>query len=79
LYFVIVELSLNNQIFEPKLYTSLVNSYEIGEKIIFPIKYCDLAPLSKIGITIYDMKKPFDESIVAGTTVDLFDEKQRLR
>jgi hypothetical protein len=34
-----------------------------------------LAPLSQIGITIYDMRRPFDESIVAGTTLDLFDEK----
>ena len=51
----------------------------MGEKIIFPIRYCDLATVSLIGITIYDMKKPYAESLLAGTTIDIFDEKFRLR
>ena len=32
-----------------------------------------------IGITIYDMKRPYDESLIASSTIDLFDEKLRLR
>ena len=75
----IIELSLNNQVFEPKFYTGIQNSYDIEEKIIIPIRYSDLATVSLIGVTIYDMKKPYSDSLVAGTTVDLFDEKFRLR
>jgi hypothetical protein len=71
----VIELSLNNKDFDPKFYTQIQNSYEINEKIIFPVRYCDLALCSLIGITVYDMSKPFTESLVAGTTIDLFDEK----
>lgn len=74
-----IELSLNNQVFSPKLYTFIRNSYEISEKIIFPLRYCDLAPVSTIGFSIYDMKRPFSESLIGSTTIDLFDEKLRAR
>ena len=60
-------------------YTSVQSAFEIGEKIVFPIRYCDLATVTFLGFTIYDMKKPYNESCVGGTTVDLFDEKHRLR
>ena len=75
----IIQLSLNNKIFEPKFYTGIQSSLELSEKIIFPIRYCDLANSTLIGITIYDMNKPYAESLVASTTLDLFDEKYRLR
>ena len=78
-YFAVVELSINNQAHEPKLYTGIHNSYEIGENIIFPIRYMDLGPITKLGITIYDMKKDYEDCLVAGTTIDLFDDKYRLR
>jgi hypothetical protein len=32
-----------------------------------------------VGITIYDMHRPVTESVVASTTIDLFDAKRRLR
>jgi len=38
-----------------------------------------LATISLIGITIYDMMRPFEESIIASSMIDLFDEKLRLR
>lgn len=75
----IAEVSINNQTFDPKLYTKILSSYEINERIIFPIRYKDLGPISKIGITIYDMKRKYEDSAIAGTTIDLFDEKFRLR
>jgi Phosphoinositide 3-kinase C2 len=75
----VVELRLNGRPFEPNFFTSLKKNFEIKEKIIIPIKYCDLSLVSLIGITIYDMKRPFVESVVASTTIDLFDNKHRLR
>lgn len=47
--------------------------------MVIPIRYCDIGPLSIIGISIYDMKKPYSESLIAGTTIDIFDYKSRLR
>ena len=41
--------------------------------------YCDLAIKSLVGISIYDMRRPFENSLVASTTIDLFDEMLRLR
>lgn len=78
-YFLVVELSLNNQGFQPQFYTGIQSRYEVEEKIVFPIKYQDLGAVSMVGITIYDMKRPYDDSLVAGTCIDLFDEKLRLR
>jgi hypothetical protein len=72
-YFMIVEISLNNQAFEPKLFTGIRNSFEVGERLVFPLRYCDLSPVSILGISIYDMKKPYSESLVGSTTIDLFD------
>lgn len=54
----IIELKLNGTSFEPKFYTTLHKTYDINEKIIMPMRYCDLAMNSLIGITIYDMKRP---------------------
>lgn len=45
----------------------------INEQITIPIRYCDLAQLSLLGITIYDMHRPVSESVVASTTIDLFE------
>jgi hypothetical protein len=75
----VIELSLNNQVFEPKFYTGIQISLDIEEKIIMPVRYCDLANASLLGITVYDMKRTLDESLIASTTIDLFDEKMRLR
>ena len=70
----IVELRLNGKPFEPKFYTGLHKTFEVNEKIVIPMRYNDLAMISLIGITIYDMRRPLAESIVASTTIDLFDE-----
>jgi hypothetical protein len=43
------------------------------------MRYCDLAMKSLVGISIYDMRRPYENSLVARTTIDLFDEKLRLR
>jgi Phosphoinositide 3-kinase C2 len=75
----VVELKLNGKTLEPKLFTTLQRAFEVNEKLIFPLRYCDLALVSLIGITIYDMRRPLAESVVASTTIDLFDGKQRLR
>mmetsp|Transcript_44427 Transcript_44427/g.43098 ORF Transcript_44427/g.43098 Transcript_44427/m.43098 type:complete len:105 (-) Transcript_44427:2223-2537(-) len=75
----VVEMSLNGKPLEPKLYTGINSSYAIKEKMVIPIKYCDLSPLSIIGISIYDMKKPFETALIGSTTIDLFDQKLSLR
>jgi hypothetical protein len=75
----VVEIKLNGIKFEPSYFTPLKKSFDINEKIVFPMRYCDLAIKSLVGITIYDMRRPIDTSIVASTTIDLFDEKLRLR
>ena len=43
-----------------------------------PLRYCDLAPISLLGITIYDMHRPIAESVVASTTIDLFEPNSLL-
>jgi hypothetical protein len=53
----VVELRLNGKPFQPNFFTGLKKNYEIKEKIIIPVKYCDLALVSLVGITIYDMKR----------------------
>lgn len=78
-YFMVVELTLNGTPFEPKFYTGLQKTMDINEKVILPLRYCDLAAVSLVGITIYDMQRPVAESVVASTTIDLFDAKHRLR
>ena len=75
----VVELKLNGVMFEPTYFTTLKKSFDINEKIVFPMKYCDLAMNSLVGISIYDMRRPIETSLVASTTIDLFDEKLRLR
>ena len=42
-YFVVIELKLNGKTFEPKFYTSLQKSFEVMDKIVIPIRYCDLS------------------------------------
>ena len=65
--------------FEPNYFSPLKKNFEINEKVVFPMRHCDLAMKSLMGITIYDMRRPFETSLVASTTIDLFDEKLRLR
>jgi hypothetical protein len=64
---------------EPKFYTNLQKTFEVNEKITFSIRYCDLSEVALVGITIYDMHRPLKSSVVASTTLDLFDRKHRLR
>lgn len=78
-YFCVVELRLNGTPFEPKFFTSLHKTFEINERLTIPLRYCDLAAVSLLGITLYDMRRPLAECVVASTTIDLFDRKHRLR
>lgn len=78
-YFMVVELRVNGVPVEPKFYTNLQKNFEVNEKITFPIRYCDLSQVSLLGVTIYDMHRPLAQSVVASTTIDLFDRKHRLR
>jgi hypothetical protein len=65
--------------FQPNYFSPLKKNFEIIEKVVFPMRYCDLAIKSLVGISIYDMRRPFENSLVASTTIDLFDEMLRLR
>jgi len=65
--------------FQPNYFSPLKKNFEIIEKVVFPMRYCDLAIKSMVGISIYDMRRPFENSLVASTTIDLFDEMLRLR
>jgi hypothetical protein len=78
-FFLVVELFINGTRFEPNYFTSLKINFDISERITLPLRYCDLGIISLIGITIYDMSRPYQESVVASTTIDLFDYEHRLR
>ena len=54
---VVVELWLNHQLYEPKMQTGVLSSFELDTEIEFPIRVCDLTPNTHIGITIYDLSK----------------------
>ena len=55
---VLVELWLNHQLFEPKMQTGVLSSFELDTEVEFPIRICDLTPNTHIGITVYDLSRP---------------------
>ena len=56
---VYVEVSLIqfDEVLEPKLFTGVKYAFELGEVMTFPIKFKDLAPLSRIAIEIYNIDR----------------------
>lgn len=73
-----VDVVQNGRVITPKIYTGVKFCYELEEEVKLPIKICDLAPLTSLAITIYNMDS-FDEEPIASTVIDVFDQKRRLR
>ena len=73
-----VDVVQNGKVITPKIYTGVKFYYELEEEVKLPIKICDLAPLTSLAITIYNMDS-FDEEPIASTVIDVFDQKRRLR
>ena len=63
---------------EPKLFTGVKYAYELNEVMTFPLKFKDLAPLSRLAIEIFNLDGEEDKPI-ASTVIDIFDSKRRLR
>jgi len=63
---------------EPRIYTGVKYGFELDEIIELPLNVCDLAPLSSIAISIFNMDS-LDETPIASTVVDLFDSRRCLR
>lgn len=61
-----------------KIFTGVKFSYELDEILEIPLRVCDLAPLSSLAISIFDMERVGEEPI-ASTVIDLFDSRRRLR
>lgn len=59
--------------------TGVITNYELNKEIEFPIRICDLTPNTHVGIIIYDMSKQREDSLLASTVLDIFDQKQRMR
>ena len=73
-----VDLIQNGQVVDPKIYTGVKFSYELDEMIELPLRVCDLAPLSSLAISIYNMET-IGECPIASTVVDIFDSAHCLR
>lgn len=63
---------------EPRIYTGVKYGFELDETIELPLNVCDLAPLSSIAISIFNMDS-LNEKPIASTVVDLFDSRRCLR
>jgi len=72
---VVCELYQNHRLFEPKMQTGLLSSFELAKEFEFPIRICDLTPNTHVGISIYDLSKPRDQSLLACTALDIFDQR----
>ena len=57
----------------------MLSSYELSQKIEFPIRICDLTPNTHIGFTIYDLSRSSAMGPLASTMIDVFDNKERMR
>jgi len=77
LYFVI-KLIVNGLVIEPEQISELVLTQEFNENIIFRYRYKDLTPDSCICVNIHSMQLPQDKSLIASSTVNLFDEEFNL-
>lgn len=76
---IVVELWLNHQHYQPEIKTGVLTSFELMQDIDFPIRIKDLTQNTHVGMTIYNMAKPFKDSLIASTVLDIFDSKQRMR
>lgn len=61
-----------------KIFTGVKFGFELEETLELPLRVCDLAPMSSLAISIFDMDK-VDEEPIACTVIDLFDGRRRLR
>ena len=73
-----IEILQNGEVLGHKLLTGVKFSYELEETLEIPLKVCELAPLTSLAISIYNMDQ-IEEGPIAATVINLFDQKHRLR
>ena len=73
-----IDILQNGEVIKSKIFTGVKFSYELDETLEIPLRVCDLAPLSSLAISIYDMDR-VEEEPIASTVIDLFDGRHRLR
>ncbi len=70
---IVIELWLNHQKYETDMQPGFMYDYELNHAVEFLIRLCDLTPNTHVGISIYDMSKQHEESLLASTVLDIFD------
>jgi phosphatidylinositol 3-kinase len=73
-----VKLVINGTVFEPESITDVILTEQFNEQIIIRYKYKSLPLNSYLNINIYSLQLPKEESLLATTSVNLFDEKVNL-
>ncbi len=73
-----IDILQNGQVLQSKIFTGVKFSYELDEVLEIPLRVCDLAPLSSLAISIYNMDR-VEEEPIASTVIDLFDARRCLR
>ena len=74
-----VRLIVNGLVIEPEALTDLVQNPDFNEFILLRYKYKDLTPDACLAISIHSMQLPQEKSLIASTTVNLFDENFNLQ
>ena len=77
IYF-IIKLIVNGLLIEPEQISDLILTKEFNENISFRYRYKDLTPDSCICVNVYSMQLPQERSLLASSTVNLFDEEFNL-
>lgn len=67
-----IDVLQNGVVQKSKIFTGVKFCYELDELIQIPLRVCDLAPLSSLAISIYNLDR-VDEEPIASTVIDLFD------
>ena len=67
-----IEILQNGEVLDHKLLTGVKFSYELEETLEVPLKICELAPMSSLAISIYNMDA-IEQGPVASTVINLFD------
>ena len=76
--FFTVRLVINGIVIEPEVLTDLILNSEFNELITIRYKYKDLPYDVMLAINVYSMQLPKDKSLLASTTINLFDSNFNL-
>lgn len=73
-----IDILQNGEVMKQKIFTGVKFCYELDETLEIPLRVCDLAPLSSLAISIYNLDR-VEEEPIASTVIDLFDSRRCLR